>query len=89
MTLNLGPDSITKVYRHVPVGILEAIKAAPRDKRISIKTLPMPGKRDSYQMTVKFAAHSWYASSQLSADWYASLPAETRESLSCYLESTR
>jgi len=82
--LNLGPDSITKVYRHVPLELTQRLKAAAkRHSLVSVKLCPMPKSRDTFRVMVKASGHSWVASSQIHADLWADLTPNDRVSLSC------
>jgi len=82
--LNLGPDSITKVYRHVPLELAQRVKAAvKRHSLVSVKLCPMPKSRDTFRVEVKASGHSWVASSQIHADLWVDLTPDDRTTLSC------
>ena len=81
--LNLGSDSITKVYRHVPLELTQRVKAAAkRHGLVSVKLCPMPNSRDTFRMEVKVSGHSWVASSQIHAYLWADLTPGDRTTLS-------
>ena len=81
------PDSITKVYRHVPLECLSRLKSeAKHHETISIRAVPMPGSRDTFRVSIKSAGHSWVASSDHLADFYCALNQDDRLTLSCLYE---
>ena len=78
-------DKVTRKYRHVPLELVQAVKAGARGiKPISVKSVRMPGKRDTFQLTVTASMHSWVASNDTLVEFYTSLPVQVRESLACY-----
>ena len=79
------PDKVTRKYPHVPLELVQAVKAGAKGiKPISIKSIPMPGKRDTFQLAVTASMHSWAASNDALVEFYTSLPAAVRESLALY-----
>ena len=78
-------DKVTRKYRHVPLELVQAVKASAKGlKPISVKSIPMPRSRDTFQLAVTASMHSWFASNNALAEFYTSLPAEVRESIALY-----
>ena len=76
------PDHITKTFRHISAELLRRIKEqAKSHKPITVKSVPMPGSRDTFRVTIKSLSHSWLASNTAFVAFWDSLTPEDRQSL--------
>ena len=72
--MNLGPEYVEVAYRHVNRDLLAAIKSAAAGlKGTRVTRVPEPGSREYSMVRVRATAHSWYASRQLYAEFFARL----------------
>lgn len=88
--LNLGSDSVKRLYRHLPADLRDELKMlvkSENDKRITLSVCPMPGSRGSFRVSVTFKAHSWAASLELMNNFYNKLEVEVWRRLDLYREN--